>query len=181
MTEEVKTVVIEPAKKSTLVDRLPAMTLEQLLALPDVEGLSDEESRALELRLDELRAARENDRDAARKKKLAAAALRREAFNAQELPKIEAEHGDIGVDFIVEEYNGGFIALKRPHAATFKRFSDSKRLNYDVCDRFIRPCVIYPEKSKLDAIFDRAPGLVIQCANKLMDLARARKAEEGKG
>lgn len=159
------------------------MTASELAAL-DLGILSPEESKAVDRRLIELQEAREQARDATSRATARARAIMAEAFEAEVMPGLLEKYGELGRDLAKVRYADGYLVVKRPHQATFRRFFDAvnkRSLNSEEVEKLLRPCVVYPEKASLDALFDRLPGLAAVGANAAYMLAtQHREEDEGK-
>jgi hypothetical protein len=80
--------------------------------------------------------------------------------------KIAAVHTDLGV-----------VIVKRPHAALFKRFQDSGEATYLEFEKLVRPCVVYPDTTKLDRILDELPATMARLGSAVAILAGVRMKE----
>lgn len=75
------------------------------------------------------------------------------------------------------ETPAGWIVLQKPKAAIWRRFLDSGEYTTTALEKLTRPCIVWPNAAKVDAIFDAVPDTIMRCADKLTDLARGRHDE----
>jgi len=112
---------------------------------------------------------------------------RKAELRARDLPHIrdaEIEHGVIGV---VKTDEDGAIVLRKPNHLAFDRFSSrmsvtqKKPLGSADYWKMIRPCIVYPEASKVDDLTEKYPALMLTLINKVIELGNAGIEEaEGK-
>ena len=98
----------------------------------------------------------------------------------QALDKAEQEIGPIGKKIMVVETPVGSIIVKRANHLVFKKFQDMQSLKTADLEKLVRPCIVHPEASKVDRIFEDLPATLVRVANAVSTLAGAR-AEEVSG
>lgn len=120
------------------------------------------------LRSEETQAKREalEDKDAFERKVLKA---EQEVTDQEALLEAESEHG-IGKVGVVET-DMGIVILKRCNALRYKKFQDLADAKTLDVEKLIRPCVIYPDKNRFDAICEELPATVLRCGNCIAELA----------
>lgn len=89
-----------------------------------------------------------------------------------EIDKLKAEHGELHE----LSHAGETVIVKAPNRPTWKRFraqaqDEGKRLI--AMEELLRACVVHPERSSLEAMLDRKPGLVEAFGKVLAELAGA--------
>jgi parvulin-like peptidyl-prolyl isomerase len=142
----------------------------------------EERERAeLQSRLEAARIARETARqqreeleskDALRKR---VEAEERAALDEEALFVAEREHGREKIATV--ETDLGMIILKRANPIHFKRFQDSESVKTIDIERLVRPCVVYPDATRFDAICDELPATLTRCADRVATLAGVRAKE----
>ena len=88
---------------------------------------------------------------------------------AAALAEAQTEHGADAVGLLLT--NEGPIVLKKPHAATFRKFQDAGKYDSDAVDALVRPNICYPSKDKFDEINDKQPAMLMQAASLVCSLA----------
>jgi hypothetical protein len=88
--------------------------------------------------------------------------------------KLEADIGPRGHDWEIVEDDGhgeGPIAVQLGASVLQKRFeaelSSGKLKTSEDFESYVLPCIVFPEKDKVQAIFDKRPFLITRCANAL--------------
>jgi hypothetical protein len=152
------------------------------LIKPETEEPETEEQRKLrelKTRRRELVAAREAAADA-----LATAdeiAREERAIRDEEaLQAAIAKHGPVGKKLATVETDLGLVILQRPSPLKFRRFQDKGEFETDDVLGLVRPCVVYPSPSELDALLDELPATLARLANAVVKLAGQRAGELGK-
>lgn len=106
------------------------------------------------------------------------AAAEREADEAEALAAAQREHGAENV--ACADTRLGRVIVKRAHIAKFKQFVDSDRVTADSIEGFVRPCIVYPDRGKADALLAELPAVWGELAIKLQQLSGARAEVFGK-
>jgi hypothetical protein len=101
------------------------------------------------------------------------------AIDPSIIEDLKQKHGEIhhlshaGVDVVV----------KAPGRAEWKRFralmADEKR-RADSLETLLRDCIVHPDRSELDGILGRRPGLAETFGGKLVEIAGLSEGAEGK-
>jgi hypothetical protein len=146
---------------------------------------------ALEQRIAEARAKRDaiEARSKAQKRidalKREAEEAERAAKEAEVLEQLEGEHGPLNVKIRKVLTPEGMLVVKKPPIQFYQRFQ--KQLARDGADEiavmstFIRPYIIYPDKTERERLLEEYPHSLIDCANAGAWLNGAgRKELEGK-
>jgi hypothetical protein len=134
-------------------------------------------------RLDEIRAeleALETRREARKAERAPAAeieAAERELADAKALDAAESEHGEIGKKISTVKTELGIVILKRPDAATFRRFRDTGSAKSFDLEKLVRPCLVYPDRVVFDRILEEQPGTLTAMADAVAVLAGIRTEE----
>lgn len=96
-----------------------------------------------------------------------------EENKARDLPFIQAaedEHGEIRV----ENTRLGAIVVKKPNHLAFQKFmrkiSSDKGMNDMDIWRLVRPCIVYPDVSKVEEITEEYPGVTVRLGNAVIEL-----------
>lgn len=105
----------------------------------------------------------------------------RAAEEAEELEKLEAEHGQIGEHLWKLETSIGMVVLRRPTPAKYRAFIDAKKITQNHQEKFVHDFVVYPDKAKFNAMVSATPGLINRCSDALIYLAGWREREEAAG
>lgn len=71
------------------------------------------------------------------------------------------------------------VLFSSPDPVIFKRYQDQDSTSVEEIEKLVRPCRLYPESSKLDAVIDEFPGLLLTCADTVAYLAGARLRKIG--
>lgn len=125
-------------------------------------------------------AERREDDEAERLKRELAKALT-EAADAEAIASAEAELGERGLHFATHSTPLGVVILKKPNPIKFKQFQDASKLTSETCFKLVESCVHYPSLEVFDRIIKEYPGVLMLCANAVVDLAQGtRKDIEGK-
>jgi hypothetical protein len=101
----------------------------------------------------------------------------RELADDEALEKAEIEIGPVDVMIALVDTPLGQIIMKRPHAATFKRFQDRENKKSEYVLEFIKPCRVYPDLAAFERILEALPATAIRCANAAARLAGVRNNE----
>jgi len=100
-------------------------------------------------------------------------AAKRRILEAPIVAKAIEEHGAIE---LVETVLG-VVVVKRPHAATFRRFADKGSTKSADVEELIRKCVVYPDAAGLDVLLAEQPGALTRIADAVVILGGAAAAE----
>ena len=103
---------------------------------------------------------------------------------ARDLPHIrdaEEKHGEIKV----VPTSMGAIVLKKPNHLVYQKFSrainSGKKLDDDVVWRLVKPCIVYPDISRVEEIVEEYPATTARLGEKTYELAKGKYTEiEGK-
>jgi hypothetical protein len=91
---------------------------------------------------------------------------------------IEAAENEHGAKKIaVVKTDMGAIILKRAHPNIFKRFQDKGSMKHEDLERLVRPCLVYPDVAKFDAIMAELPATMLRCADTVSVLAGIRQED----
>ncbi len=102
----------------------------------------------------------------------------REAADQEALLSAESEYGSNRIATVTTDL--GVIILKRANALRFKKFQDKESTKTLDVEKLVRPCIVYPDKSRFDVICEELPATLMQCGNAVAILAGAR-AQENSG
>lgn len=147
--------------------------------------MEDEELKKLREQRDALRRQREEEFAAARERQAEIERLKAEiALEEQRLrdePEIDkaiAEHGPLNIRTKVIETPAGAVVIKRPNHLHFRKFQDKgdSIKTADVWD-LVRTCIAYPDVKRVDKICEDYPGVLMELANAVSDLAGVRRSE----
>jgi hypothetical protein len=130
------------------------------------------ELRAERAALDAARLAREHER--AIDEQIAAESIALD--DARAIEKAEEAHGPVGKLIGVVHTPQGCVIVKRSNAMKFRRFQESEITAADV-EKLVRPCVVYPDLPRFDALTDDLPALWHMCANEISVLAGIKRKE----
>lgn len=131
-----------------------------------------------------LAAARERKRAAEAKRQATQAAAdalakveteEREALDEEAIANAEAEHGANKIGIVRTDL--GAVIVKRPHPAHYKRFRDRESAKTQDLEKLVRPCVVYPDATRFDAMLDEQPAILDRVANQVVELAGFRARE----
>jgi hypothetical protein len=89
---------------------------------------------------------------------------------------IEA-HGPLDKKIATVQTTAGLVIVKKPNHVLFKRFQDSGESSTDEFTKLVRPCVVYPDKPRFDAMLDDSPGILGPCAKAVCLLAGVKLKE----
>jgi hypothetical protein len=141
----------------------------------------------LQKRIDAAKVAKEAA-DEKRLKKFALADKEREleqaeraAKEAEVLDELECEHGRLGEHLWKVDTTIGMVVLKRPTPAKYRSFVDSKKINQNAQEQFVREFLVYPGKVEFNAMVGQMPALINRCSDALIYLAGYREREEAMG
>lgn len=104
-------------------------------------------------------------------------AAERAILDEQAIARAEDEHGALGRFIAVVQTDLGAVIVKRPHAATFRKFQDAASLKTRDLDALVRPCLVHPDRGGLDQILAEQPATLVRLANAVSELAGARVEE----
>lgn len=105
----------------------------------------------------------------------------REAAEVVVLEGLIEKYGEIGDKLAALHTSEGLVVVKRPAAPTFKKFQDVKDQKVIDVENLVRPCVVYPERAKFEAICDALPATLLQVADLVASLAGSGRGRvEGK-
>lgn len=96
--------------------------------------------------------------------------------NEQAIACAESEHGPVGKLIEVVKTGMGVVIVKRSNPMFYRRFQRSTQTEADI-DKFVRPCIVYPDSTRFDVINDCEPHTIIKCANAIAELAGVRSGE----
>lgn len=111
------------------------------------------------------RAELHRERDAAR----AIADEEREADELEALYKLEVEHGSDRI--AVVETAMGRIVFRRPTSLEFRRWQDGSKHDSSALEQLVRPCVLYPAKTRFDAVLEEYPAVLVLAGDAVSYLA----------
>jgi hypothetical protein len=134
------------------------------------------EVREQRARLAAERAARADERAAARELELEQQALRDEIALDNAIEK----HGDVGLGIATVDTPRGMVILKRASAMKFRRFQDKGDATSEDVLALVRPCVVWPSPGELDVILDEYPATLIRMASSVIALAGQKSGELAK-
>jgi len=110
-----------------------------------------------------------------------AAEIEQEAEDEEAIFKAEQELGERGKKFATVRSPKGVIILKQPNPLKYRQFMDANKFTTTSVEAFILPCRVHPSGGRLDEILKEWPGLLQECADAVVELARGkRKEQEGK-
>lgn len=125
------------------------------------------EVKAQRAQLAAARAARAEERAAARALEVEQQALRDEIALDDAIEK----HGEVGTHLAVIETAKGMVILKRASSMKFRRFQDKGNANSEDVMALVRPCVVWPSPGELDVILEELPATLVRMASAVIALA----------
>lgn len=141
------------------------------------------ELEKLEAELAELET-RKAEREAARAEKEALSEARekivrakRALEDAEVIERFEDQLGDRGVKWDAVETAAGVVIVRRPHAATFKKFRDAGRYKSKDVEELVRPCVAHPDAQGVTDLLNDYPAVLDRLADVVFSLAEGRARE----
>ncbi len=110
--------------------------------------------------------------------------VRFEENKARDLPHIQAAEDEHGVIRVVNTPLGA-IVVKRPHHLAYQKFtrkvSSEKGMNEMDVWRLVKPCIVYPDASKVEEITEEYPGVTVRLGDAVVNLGNGEVEEfEGK-
>lgn len=98
----------------------------------------------------------------------------REEMAARDAPHIAKAEADHSAEKIaVLETMLGAIVIKRPNHLHHKRFANkSDRVSLDDLLAYVKPCLVYPDAQRLEAMLEELPGALIPLSDLAFELAR---------
>lgn len=144
--------------------------------------MSNEATEAQKARLADLRAQRaqiEAERTAREQERSIEQQIADEAIaldDERAIAKAEADHGQVGKAIGVVKTSLGVVILKRSLAVKFRRFQEQE-IDAAAIEKFVRPCLVYPDLAKFEALVDELPAVWGMCANELSVLAGLKRKE----
>jgi hypothetical protein len=100
-----------------------------------------------------------------------------QAKDAPAIAAAEAEHGPVGKRIAVIGTDLGAVVVKRPPHLLYKRFIDKDKRKSDDIWQLVRPCIVYPEASRVDAICEELPATLYRLGDAVVELAGFRTEE----
>lgn len=93
-----------------------------------------------------------------------------ERISDEKLAELETQHGEV----ICVGTTKGDVVLRSPKRTEYDRylsflFDEKKRSKAQ--EVLVRACRVYPTTEELDKMIESAPGIVVTCANPLLELA----------
>ena len=104
-------------------------------------------------------------------------AVERELADAIAIDAAVAEHGPLGKMIAAIDTDLGVVIVKRPHAATFRKFQDTGSMKSADLEKLVRPCLVHPDGEKFGALLEQLPATLLRVANVVTELAGMRSAE----
>ncbi len=99
------------------------------------------------------------------------------AEDAEAVADLRQQGKRLNVDFAAVETPSGCVIVGRPNAVVYRAFQDAGKFDSEAQERLVWPCVLYPEKAQVGAIFDEFPATVTRCAAAVTYLAGMRNDE----
>jgi hypothetical protein len=99
------------------------------------------------------------------------AAAERELKDEKAITQAECEHGAIGDMIAVLRTPRGVVIVKRPSPLVYRRFRDTGVHNSEELQKLIRPSLVHPSLTALEAILDELPALETAVADQVVALA----------
>jgi hypothetical protein len=102
------------------------------------------------------------------------------------LEAAEAEHGPANEDsdettsrrrIAVVRTSLGIVILKRAEPVVMKAYRAEKKDTPEVTDKFVKPCLIYPDRRRFNEMVEEQPFILDRCANAIGVLAGVRVRE----
>ncbi len=134
--------------------------------------------------LEELRARREALEAAAEKRKEESASARELADETravallEALAKLEPEFGSVGTGLAVISTPEGSIVVKKPKAATYRKFVDEEKTSTEALGKLVKPCLAYPDVPEYQRLIEEFPAALTACADAVVRLAGHKKQEK---
>lgn len=97
--------------------------------------------------------------------------------NEQAVEAAEQEIGAVGVKIAVVNTVLGVVILKRPHAATFRKFQDRGKTDSKYLYELVKPCLVYPSLADFELVCDELAATLLRCADAVSGLAGVRAEE----
>jgi hypothetical protein len=104
-------------------------------------------------------------------------AAEREAEDADALAAAVEKHGAVGTHLAIVQTSLGAVIVKRPNGAAYRKWQDAAKYDCVSLEKLVRPCIVSPDATKVDRIFDVLPATLTLVANAVVELAGARNAE----
>ena len=95
------------------------------------------------------------------------------------IAKAERELGKRNVDWATCDTAIGVVILRRPNGVAFKKFQDTPgKPTTLVLEELVQPCVCHPPVGEWNKALDITPGVLMQAADRVCELAGIRQAEQ---
>lgn len=65
----------------------------------------------------------------------------------------------------------GFVVVKKPHPATFRKFADIEKPTMEEFDALVRPCIVAPGVDEYDRLCRELPSFTLSCAIHVQQLS----------
>lgn len=123
-------------------------------------------------------AARRAAREASEAAAVELAKLEREADETEQLEELEAKHGKLDEKIAKVDTNSGMIVVKRPAKLVFDKWQrkGEDRSKKDDDDLFTH-CLLHPSRAEAERYFEAEPFAFTRCLNRVAVLAGVRMAE----
>lgn len=99
----------------------------------------------------------------------------KEAVEVKALKALKVAQDAHGVENVRAVLGGvhGFVIVKKPHPATFRKFADTDKPTMDQFDNLVRPCVVAPEPTgaEYDRLCTVLPSFTLTCAGVVSELS----------
>jgi septal ring factor EnvC (AmiA/AmiB activator) len=152
-------------------------------AVVDLLTPEQRETAELEARLEAARTARAEHAKSVETQKRnerlreEAEAEERALKDEQILDELAAKHGPVGKKIRRVDTREGMIVVKAPPRAHFQRYQDKGATDEEAFQKLVRPCLLYPDKSRFDQICEEVPATLLKCANAVCALAGIGKED----
>lgn len=97
--------------------------------------------------------------------------------NEEAIDEAEQKIGAVGKKIAVVNTDLGAIIVKRPHAATFRKFQDRGKTDTESFYELVKPSLVYPALEGFERICEELPATLMRCANAVAALAGVRMEE----
>lgn len=99
----------------------------------------------------------------------------RAALDEEAIAKAEAEFGAGKIAIVSTEL--GCVIVKRPNPVLYKRFRDKESAKTSDLESLVRPCLVYPDSARFDAMLEEQPATLDRVADRVVYLAGFRAKE----
>lgn len=123
------------------------------------------------------RAAARAEKDALAQMRAEVARAKQELEDAEVIDRFEDELGERGVHWEGVSTPAGIVIVKRPHAATFKRFRDLGKYTSKALEDLVRPCVAHPDAQGLTDLLADYPAVLDELADAVTELAGVKRKQ----